>query len=164
MDFRYEVIELWERPAAQLLTGSLGMLPLAPLARLAAGVAVEVGLAEVIEALTNRVQQEASTEQARRLLTAAFVLTGMRVRSAIAVNLFRGARAMQESSTYQWILSQGAIAEARKFLLRHGRKQFGEPDAATLATLQAIEDLERLERMDERLSDVAGWRELLETS
>ena len=71
---------------------------------------------------------------------------------------------MQESSTYQWILSQGAIAELKKVLLRVGRQRFGEADAATQASrIQAIDDLERLERMSDRLILAGGWQELLET-
>ena len=48
-------------------------------------------------------------------------------------------------------------------MLRLGRKRFGEPDEATQTALRSITDLERLERMSERLLDVAGWEELLQT-
>src|SRR5262245_27770868 len=37
MDFSYEIVPLWERPVAQLLTGDLGVVPLAMLGRLPEG-------------------------------------------------------------------------------------------------------------------------------
>lgn len=49
MDFRYEVVRLWERPVEQLLTGPLGTLPLAPLGQLPAGLAQEDALESVID-------------------------------------------------------------------------------------------------------------------
>src|SRR5205085_7989646 len=38
MDFGYQVVRLWERPVEALLTGALGVVPLAPLGQLPAGV------------------------------------------------------------------------------------------------------------------------------
>lgn len=75
---------------------------------------------------------------------------------------------MRESSTYQAILAegeaQGRADEARRILLRLGRKRFGPPDARDRAALQRVRDLERLERLTDRVLDVASWGELLATS
>ena len=84
---------------------------------------------------------------------------------------------MKESSTYQAILvegrnegltegltegrAKGRAEEARRILLRIGRKSLGQPDAATLASIEAIQDVERLEELTERLLEVASWPELL---
>jgi hypothetical protein len=78
---------------------------------------------------------------------------------------------MRESSTYQAILDEGreegreegALREARKLLLRQGRRKFGAPEPAIEATVQAITDLDRLERMSDRLLDVMTWQDLLAT-
>ncbi len=74
---------------------------------------------------------------------------------------------MRESTTYQYILdegrAEGRAEEARRFLLRLGRIQLGQPDSATEAALQAINDAERLERMGERLLRVQSWQEVLDT-
>jgi hypothetical protein len=70
---------------------------------------------------------------------------------------------MRESTTYQAILDEGREDEARKLLLRQGRRKFGQPEPAVEAALQAIGDLARLERMSERLLDVTTWDELLAT-
>jgi hypothetical protein len=76
---------------------------------------------------------------------------------------------MKESVTYQAILeegeakgrSEGAVAEAKTFLLRLGQIRFGSPDARVRSAVDAITDLERLEGLGERLLSVASWEELL---
>ena len=68
---------------------------------------------------------------------------------------------MRESVTYMAILDEGRVEEARKIILRQGRKLFGPPDESTTAALTAIEDLERLELLSEQLLDVKSWQELL---
>jgi predicted transposase YdaD len=167
LTFRFEVVRLWEVPVATLLQSGLGTLPLAPLGHMPEGATVEEALPGVIERLVERIQAEAPPRQAAALLTAAFVLTGLRIAQDRAVQLFQGVRAMRESSTYQYILdegrAEGSTQEARRILLRVGRKRFGGADEAVQAALQAIADLERLERMSERLLDVTTWGELLET-
>lgn len=163
MDFSYEVIPLWERPVETLLAGGLATLPLAVLGKLPAELSLEDGLASVIGQLVERLQREAPPEQTKRLLTAAFVLTGMRVEGSIVRQLFQGVRAMRESDTYLAILEEGAVEQTQKILLRQGRKRFGEPGATTQAALQAISDLSRLERLIDRVLDAASWQELLQT-
>ena len=137
-------------------------MPLAPLGQLPGEVALHDGLASVIQRLIERLQREAPLDQARRLLTAAYVLTGLRVPDKrAALQLFQGVRAMRESVTYMAILDEGRVEEARKIILRLGRKRFGPPDEATTATLASLEDLERLELLSEELLDVNSWQELL---
>src|SRR6266446_8546257 len=45
MDFGYEVVPLWQRPAEELLAADLGVVPLAVLGRLPTGLSLEAGLA-----------------------------------------------------------------------------------------------------------------------
>ena len=59
--------------------------------------------------------------------------------------------------------AQGKTKEAFNFLMRLGRKRFGEPDEATRSALQGTTDVERLERLGERLFEVVSWQELLQT-
>ena len=118
-----------------------------------------------------RHSKKAPAEQVRRLLTAAYVLTGSRVPRQMANQLFQGARAIRESDTYMAILEEGIeegrekghLEEAKKLILRLGRKSLGAPDAAVTAALDGFTDLERLERIHERLGDVKSWQELLAT-
>ncbi|HEV3257507.1 MAG TPA: hypothetical protein VG013_11545 [Gemmataceae bacterium] len=162
MDFGCEVIRLWGIPVEQLLAGDLGLLPLALLGKLPEEVMLQEELASVIQRLIERPQREAAPDQARRLLTAAYRLTGLRIPDRrAALHLFQGVRAMRESVTYMAILDEGRVEEARKIILRVGAKLFGPPDEGTTAALTAIEDLERLELLGEQLLDAKSWRELL---
>ncbi len=49
--------------------------------------------------------------------TAAFILLGMRYPKEPSVQLFHGVTAVEESTTYQWIMDKVKIAEAKKLLL-----------------------------------------------
>jgi hypothetical protein len=166
MDFGYEVLPLWERPAADLLAGALGMAPLAMLGSLPNDVPLVDGLKHVAERLIERLNRGAPSERARKLLTAAFVLTGLRVRRQVARNIFRGVRAMQESDTYLAIIDEGREAELKASILRNAAKRYGPPGEAITARLNAItEDVERLRRLLDRFVDgtATSWEDLLDT-
>src|SRR5438067_8167599 len=77
-DFGYEVVRLWERPVEELLAGPTVLLPLAPLALLPADLPVADALRPVVERLIDRLVHEAAPLEVRRLLTAAFLPTGLR--------------------------------------------------------------------------------------
>ncbi len=80
---------------------------------------------------------------------------------------------MQDSSTYQAIIAEGeARGEARgeakgeakgerQFLLRVGRKRFGEPDSVVRDVLDSITSAKRLEELADRLLEVESWHDLL---
>jgi hypothetical protein len=68
MEFSYEVVRLWERPAEELLGADLGVAPLAMLGRLPEDLSLEDGLTVVAERLAERITKEASTDRARKLL------------------------------------------------------------------------------------------------
>jgi predicted transposase YdaD len=183
LDFRFEIIRLWQVPAEQLLASGLGTLPLAVLGQMPEGRSVEEALPEVIARLVQRIEAEASAEQAPILLTSSFVLMGLRLSRERALELFQGVRKMRESTTYQAILDEGRAEgeikgraegvamgeikgraeEARQLLLRLGQKKFGPPEASVAEAVRALDDVERLESLIERLLEVAGWQELLQT-
>ncbi len=72
---------------------------------------------------------------------------------------------MEESSTYQALLSkgraQGRVEEARAVVVRLGRKKFGAPLPAVVEAVEAITDIARLEELSDRLLDVDSWDELM---
>ena len=167
LEFRYGVVRVWQVPSEQLLAGGPGILPLALL-----GAVPEESLPGVLQRMDERLVKEVNPAARETLLTAAFLLAGLRMDQAAAAELFRGVPYMEESTTYQMILKQGEAKgevrgkaeEARAILMRQGRKRFGLPDASTTATLAAIDDIDRLERMSERLLEVHDWAELLATA
>jgi hypothetical protein len=113
--------------------------------------------------VVERVMSEAAPENARLLLTASYVLTGLRVHRDLALQLFQGVRAMRDSDTYLAILDEGRLEEAKEWLLELARERFGPPDESVTAAIAALMDLERLDRMRSRLLKVASWQELLGT-
>jgi hypothetical protein len=163
MDFSYEIVRIWERPAQELLAADLGVAPLAMLGRLPEDLPLEEGLAVVAQRLVERVTQEAPADRAKKLLTDALLLTGLRVRRDVAVKIFRGVRAMEESDTYLMILDQGQEKHAKKTVLLLGENRLGPPDENIKARLQAVTDLERLDRIILQAATAANWEEILDT-
>jgi hypothetical protein len=163
MSFTYEVARLWERSAEELLAGPLGTTPLAMLGALPEGVALPDALTAVAQRLIERLEREVPPERARKLLTVAFLLTGLRVRRDVARQIFRGVRAMRDSDTYLAIIDEGREEQVREDILFLGSERFGAPDEAASATLAGITDLDRLRRIFRRCLKALNWQDLLET-
>jgi predicted transposase YdaD len=162
LDFRYEVLRLWKIPARRFLKGGLGTLPLAVLGKLPGHVSVDQALARVVAEIDDRLQHDAPPDEAARVMTAAFVLSGLRITKEEAFQLFRGAKAMQESTTYQAILEEGRVDHARKMVLRLGTRQFGPPQESVKAQLAAIANVQRLDEMVDKVPSVSSWEKLFE--
>jgi hypothetical protein len=164
MDFSYEVVRLWQRPAEELLGADLGVALLALLGRLPQELSLEDGLTAVAQRLVERLQKEAPPERVKKLLTDAFLLTGLRVRRDVAARIFRGVRAMQESDTYLAILDEGQEKFAKKAILAVGEERLGPAEESVKVQLNNISDLDRLERMVRRAAIATSWQEILETT
>jgi hypothetical protein len=170
-DHRFEIIKLWEQPVARFLAGGLGILPLVPLCQMTQGSTLEEALPGILHRINERLMAEAKPEDAGRLWTATFFLTGLRIPEDRVLPLFQGVYGMQDSSTYQYVLRQGkalgeaegAAKELRKILLLQGQLRFGPPSAAAVQALESLSDLERMERMAGRVIRVSSWQELLDT-
>ena len=176
LEFRYQVVRVWEKPVEEVLAGGLGTLPLAPLSNV-----TEEELPAVIERMKTRIDAEATPEQAGKLWTATNVLMGLRYEAAFTQQLLQGVMNMKESVTYQAIVEEGRqegrqmglqegiqlgleagrAEEVRRILLRQGGKRFGLPSEVVQSTLQAITTLDALETLTDRLLDVESWTELL---
>lgn len=155
--FEYQVIRVWQLPVKALLSGGLGTLPLATISAVA-----PAEIPTVIERMKERLRGRRERVLAKDLWTATYILLGMRYNRAFAKHLLRGVMAMEESTTYQAILEEGAVRELRKTLLRQGHKRFEATPAAVKTAIMAITDLERLEELSVRLLDAASWEELLD--
>ena len=72
--------------------------------------------------------------QARRLAPdvwqATYILMGLRYPIEVARRLLQGVMSMRESVTYQAIVQEGALAEARKMTLLVGERYFGQKRSA----------------------------------
>jgi hypothetical protein len=166
IEFSYEVVRLWERPAEELLHADLGVVPLAVLGRLPENVSLEDGLTAVGR-LVERINKEAPPDRARKLVTDAYLLTGLRLRHDAAARIFRGVRLMHESDTFLAILEEGEAKgqekQARKAVLLVGAERFGSAADEVKSRLANVTDLERLDRMLRRALKAVNWDEILET-
>ncbi len=163
MDFGYEIVRLWECPADELLAADLGVTPLAMLGKLPEGLALEDGLAAIAQQLAERLSKEAPPERAKKLLTEALLLTGLRVRRDAAARIFRGIRAMQESDTYLMILDEGQEKARRDDVLVVGQERLGPAAESVKAHLASITDLDHLLRMLRRAATAGTWEEIVNT-
>lgn len=158
--FHYQVIRVWELSPEQLLAGGLGTLPLAPISNV-----TEAELPGVIERMKQRLGVRQVREQAPRLWTATYVLMGLKYQQVLINQLLKGIEAMEESSTYQYIVAkgrtEGAREEAKKLLLLFGEYRFGSPSESVRTELEQIQDLGRLDELGRRLVQVGSWQELL---
>jgi predicted transposase YdaD len=167
-DFRYEVIRVWERDANDFLTAPLGLVPLAPLARVRAN-----DLPSVVAGMRQRIDAQPDRSLAAKLWAATYVLMGLRFDQASVETVLSGVMQMEESVTYQAILRRGEQAGLQqglqrgstqgmtKLLLRQGHKRFGNPTAAQEARIVAITDSAKLEQLSDKILEVNTWDELL---
>jgi hypothetical protein len=169
------VVRVWRQPVEAVLDCGLTVLPLAPICDV-----VPDQVPGVLMAISARLEQEASAEQASTLWNATRILMGLRyeeeqvdtIIEGVTAMLF-GIRGIEESSVYQGILRKGeargraegrAEGEAqgiRKALLIQGRKKLGPPAEKISARLVGIQDLDHLKCLLERILDVSTWDELL---
>jgi hypothetical protein len=63
--FQYEVVRLWEVPATRLLTGGVGLLPLATLGLLPEAVPTNEALAGVVQQVVERIRDETAAPHTR---------------------------------------------------------------------------------------------------
>ena len=161
-------MRVWQLPPQSLLSGGLGLLPLAPISAV-----TEAELPDIIKQMEQRLSGRRGRKRASLVWGAAYILLGLRYSPSLAAQLFRGVLSMKESSTYQAILEEGrqegrqegrgegAVAEAKKLLRVFGDRHFGPPDSRTATAIERIEDLARLEDLCTRLEAAKSWRELL---
>jgi hypothetical protein len=157
--FPFHVIRLWETPAETFLTGPLGMLPFAPIARVDLNAAAHVKLV-----IKDRLQHEATRSQ-RDILAAALVqLLALRYDDE-SINFWRDMMATLDiSKTHlaEMFREEGRLEEKRADVLRMGRKKFAAPaPPEAKAAIEAITDLDRLNELIDRALDVSSWQDLL---
>ena len=94
-------------------------------------------------------------------MTAAFILTGLRVSKEILPDIYSGVKIMHQSNAFDSAVDEGKLWASHRFLLKLGRQRFGDPDPKTETALTAIEDIDRLERMMDVILNVKSWKALL---
>jgi predicted transposase YdaD len=166
--FGYQVVRIWRLALKDLLSGDVGLLPLAPISEV-----TEAEVPGIIKQMEERLDRPKARRKAPELWAATRILMGLRYSREFAEQLLRGVRSMKESVTYQAILEEGealgitkgeakgALGEAKKILRLQGEKRFGPADATTVAALEGINDLGKLEHFLVSLDNVDSWQALL---
>jgi len=156
--YDYHVVRLWQENVESFLNVGVGLVPLAPLTDVP-----EADLPQIVGRMAGRINAE-PRPRASRLWTATYLLMGFRYSDELTDSLLEGVQNMHESTTYEKILRDGGIAEARRLLLLLGEIRFGVPEARTRSAIEAIQDIERLERMSKRILDaeIHDWDGLLD--
>lgn len=159
--FEYDVIRLWKQPVQPFLEGGLGLLPLAPLCKMPAGKPLAQALRNVVREIDRRLATVPDHAQAVRLMSAAFILTGLRIPKESLSSIYGGVKIMHKTVAFDAIVEEAEIRTGHRFLLRQGRQRFGDPDPKIEAALTAIQEVDRLERMIDAVLTVKSWKALL---
>jgi hypothetical protein len=163
VEFEYDIVRMWQQSPEPFLHGGLGLLPLATLCRMPEDKPLAQALREVVREIDQRLVQECEHAQAVRLMTAAFILTGLRVKKVELAKIYEGVRVMHESTAYDMAVEEGEVRHCHRVLLQLGRKLLGSPDPSIESALTSIQDVERLDRMIGAILAVKSWQELLST-
>ena len=156
ISFGYHVIRLWAQPVEEILGGSLGILPLAPLADIE-----PAQLPGIISHLDDRFKRGAPPTIAEELRAATFLLLGLRYDPRTDREVTRTMSWLQDSSTYHALLDEGRVDEARRLILALGTEKFGTTEQSVVTRIQSIEDLDRLELLVRGILTANSWPELL---
>jgi predicted transposase YdaD len=186
--FEHDVLRLWQVPVKKLLSGGVGVLPLAPLADDAA-----VQLPAVLSTIDQRLKVEAGRDVANKLRAATSILMSLRHSPDLIHQLLKGIwpmweNVLEDSSIIKEYVQRAeergvkigeergvkigeergvkigegrVIASFREALLRLGEKRFGLPDNASRAAIENITDPGRLASLSERVLEVQSWQDLL---
>ena len=167
--FLYDVIRVYDIPAAELLESGLSVVALAPLGTLTAG-----GLPGVVERMGERFKAEATdVKDLRRLWTASWLLMSARHSPSLAESLLKGAvesvLKLEDFPLYGYLQEkglvegrvEGRVEAAHELLLRAGAKRLGTPTDADRARVVAVSDYDRLGDLLDRTFEAASWEELL---
>ena len=166
VDFRYEVLRVWQEPPERFLEAGPGLFPLATVAKV-----TKNDLHGVFEQMKVRLSQSPPGER-KKVWTASYIMMGLRYPQTLIDQIMKGVEDMEESVTYQAIIRkgeakglakgklEGAIEEARQILLRQGTIRWGAPTSRLRQRLERVVDKESLEQLTERLLEVNSWKEL----
>lgn len=164
VEFHYELVRMWQRAVEPFLRGGLPLLPLATLCQMPPDRPIEAAMRDVVHEIDRRLIAECENATGVRLMTAALVLSGLRVKRENLGSIFDGVRIMQEESVaWDYYHEEGEIDAVQRVLLRQGQRRCGKPDEATIAAVKEIRDLDRLERLADAILDASSWQELLAT-
>jgi len=163
VEFRYEIVRLWHESPEAFLRGGVGLMPLATLCQPPQGMTVEEMLPGIIDEIGRRLTAEVARPEAVWLMTAAFILAGLRLPRTTLASIFAGVDMVHESSAFEIMEDRGRVRGARRLLARQAQERFGIATAEAEIAIREVSDLERLERMAVAILRSADWNEVVAT-
>jgi hypothetical protein len=158
--FEYDVVRLWRQPLQSFLEGGVGLLPLATLCKMPAGMPMEQSLHAVVHEIDQRLAALPDHAQAVRLMSAAFTLASSRFSKDTTRRIFEGVTIMHKPTLWDEV-EEKQMQWSKRLLLRVGRKKFGDPDRKDETAFNKIKELARLDRMIDAIFEANSWKELL---
>ena len=163
---RWNVVELWTVPAADLLAaGDVGLIPWVPLAQF------DGPPEPIFQECRARIDRDAPADERENLLAVTQILAGMRYNDSRLFQILGGREAMIESPVLQEFLAEQtreAILRAkRQSILQFLGARFGMDALSVRTALDAIRDGEKLDELTKQSAtceDLAAFkREYLAT-
>src|SRR5262249_14201875 len=156
LDFRYHVVRAWQLPVEQVLTGGLGLVPMALLTDEA-----QADLPATVGRMDARLSGEVDPTTAADLWAIAGTLAGLRIDRAILYTLVRGITHMPVSCVFGPPGRRRAPRGGRQDLPFQRRQRLGEADPSVFQRINPIQDLDRVEDMARRVLSATDWLSLL---
>jgi hypothetical protein len=163
--FRYQVLRVWQLPPEVFLEGGPALLPLATISNVTQG-----QLPAIINTIRGRLSEPPTSRYANLIKIATELVMGLRYTPELIHLLLGDKMGIEESTIYQEIIQKGeargeaigAVKEARKVILKLGRKRFGAPNNQIKTALKSMVDIAEIDRLWDKLLDANSWKELLE--
>jgi predicted transposase YdaD len=164
LDFSYHLVRVWELPTQDVLSGGLGILPLAPITAV-----TESELPPVIEKVRRRLAAEMPVQEGREFLLAMRVLMGLRYQEKLTESLMQSIAEMKDSIEWQKIyrtgkaegkaegVAVGMVEGERAVVIRQATQRFGTPPEAILRRITSIDNAEELSQLALKLLNVSSW-------
>jgi predicted transposase YdaD len=174
LQYRYQVIRIWELPPEIFLSSGIGVLALAPLGKIK-----EDQIPELIDKIRVRVDRELDAAERANFWTGLGMLLGLKFSLTRAEKILEGIGDLKESIFTHSVVAQmlinkglekgreegreeGRAQEARKFLLRILARRFASVAAELRSAVESIAEVESLERLIEIAIDESDVEVLLE--
>lgn len=165
LTFRFDVLRLWQRPAEELLSGGLGMLPLAVLGRPPEGRTRREAIPELVRGVGVRAERELAATAAETMFETAIIFAEMYMSKQEVMDYLHRIDPNRETKLCQVMFEEGeehgVLRKAREMILMLGTVKFGPPTDAQKQKLESIRVEDRLDRLGLRLLKVDSWDALL---
>jgi len=173
LDFSYHLVRVWELSPETILSGGIGVLPLAPITAVK-----PADLAPLIEKARERIKSELPQQLGSDFLVAMRLLMGLRYEDRLTEILMQSVFEMRDSVEWQKIFrsgeaegrakgkaegrAEGKAEGERALLIRLGTARFGPPSDAVLKRLESITDDAELQNLGVRILTAQSWDSLFD--